>query len=37
MGGQAIATNFRSEVRDSRSLDFWGGNFDWGRLAFSEV
>ena len=25
MGGQAIATNFRSEVRDSRSLDFLGG------------
>ena len=31
MGGQAIATNFRSEVRDSRSLEFLGGgNFDGG-------
>ena len=24
MGGQAIATNFRSEICDSRSLDFGG-------------
>ena len=28
MGGQAITTNFRSEICDSRSLDFGGGSFD---------
>ena len=37
MGGQAITTNFRSEVRDSRSLDFWGGVALMGTFGKSRI
>ena len=37
MGGPAITTNFRSEIRDSRSLDFGGvalmGTFGKSRIS----